>query len=785
VTAGAAGLVAGVFAAAEGPVWPWPLGIVATLACIAGLIAYRRVAALAAVALVGAFFFAGAIYWKARESGPPGDALARDAARQPENVAYELEGRVTVADVWLPGRDYLLAQLGVERATRGGRTFEISGETLLRWSEPEFGLRVGDRVRVRGELSLVLAHVNPGIAGPESYYRLRGVHTSMRISGAAPIALVSHAPWYDAPGVLSRFRESLARRLSNVIPESTLPFVLTVWLGDRRQLDSELYEAFIESGTAHILSVSGLHIAIIFASLRVLAQIAVRRRRIRLVVLLVSVAGVVMMTGAQVPTIRAALMIAIYLAAEWFEREPDAPTALAIAAALFVVHDPKVLYDVAFQLSFLSVASLLLFDGTISDAMGRVPYAVRKAISATLAVQLLPLPVAVRAFYVLPLAAPLVNLVVIPLTTVVLWLGFLTSVCVFVLPPAAPLFGYALHPFVQAVLWIVSAATDTGRAHVQVASPATPALFAYAVAVIAAVVATRSPARKRIVWMSAAAMAAVACIVLWTPVRPAPEITVLDVGHGDSIFVRAPGGKTMLVDAGQRSEYVDEGRRTVAPFLWANHETHLDVLMVTHPDSDHIGGAKYILEKFRVGSLVLGPTPFPGTLEDELIATCERRGVPVVRVAKGNSFALGRARVEVMHPPSSMPPDTSENDSSLVARVTWPGISVLLTGDIERTSEEGIIADGPAALVLKVPHHGSITSSSEAFIDAVHPSVAVISVAERGRQMSLSLDVVDRYRQRGIEVFRTDIVGGVRIRPREGRLRIEPARIQRGYILRE
>jgi competence protein ComEC len=262
-------------------------------------------------------------------------------------------------------------------------------------------------------------------------------------------------------------------------------------------------------------------------------------------------------------------------------------------------------------------------------------------------------------------------------------------------------------------------------------------------------------------------------------------MTVLDVGHGDAIFVRAPGGATMLVDAGNRYKSFDIGRRAVAPFLWANHETRLDALLITHPDSDHIGGAKYIMENFRVGVLVLGPKAFLGTMEDELVALCEEKHVPVHRMARGDHFKLGGATVEVLHPPRESPPEEKENNLSLSARVSWPGFSALLPGDVESWGEAQLEQAGPAAMVLKVPHHGSPTSSSPAFIEAVNPKIAIVSVGPRGRSTVVKPEVIERYRARGTTALRTDIVGGVRILPSPAGLYIEAARIQRGYVVRE
>jgi len=563
--------------------------------------------------------------------------------------------------------------------------------------------------------------------------------------------------------------------------------VLTIWLGDRRRLDADAYQVFIDSGTAHVLAVSGAHVSLMFVTLGLLlpAGAGLRRMRVRALVMLVVIAAFVVVTGARVSSMRAAIMVAVYLSADWFGRERDAPTALSISGIGFLLYEPNLLFDVGFQLSFLSVASILLFSDGFANVLAIVPerYGLRQGAAATLAVQLLPLPLAIRAFHVLPAIAPFSNLIVVPVTAVLLWVGFVASVCALVFPPAAVLFGQALHLLAQIVLWVAERSASQRFGHWNVAAPAPLAMALYGAGMVALRACVASPqARGLSALACVAAMAGSA--VLWTPFSPRPEMTVLDVGHGDSIFVRAPGGRTMVVDAGNRSEFVDLGKRAVAPFLWANHETKIDLVLVTHPDADHIGGAKYLIEHFRVGALVLGPKPFPGTLEDELIAVCETRGVPVQRAARGDRFTLGRARVEVLHPPRDAT-DLAENERSLVVRVSWTGFSALLTGDIESAAEAQLADLNVAAQVLKVPHHGSGTSSSRGFIAAVRPEIAIVSVGPRGRTTVVKPEVIARYQDAGIDVFRTDIVGGVRIRPRRDGLHIEAARVQRGYVMRD
>lgn len=745
----------------------------------------RRRPRYAAFALIALFAALALLLWNVRHASAPGDPLARYAAANPETIPYTLAGRVERPDVWLSDQDYTSFVLRCDSVAARGQHLALEGGVLVRWSRLDGAPPIypGDRVRVEGPLTLSLTRINPGTPSPEDYYRRHGVHTAMRVYGPDAVELLDHASWYNPAHLLARFRGHVARSLEEVVPHASLPLVLTVWLGDRNRIDPDVYATFLESGTAHILAVSGVHTGIIFASLAFFLRLVITRKRLRILIILAAVFAFALFAGARVSSLRAAIMIALYLTAGWFDREPDAPTALSLAAILFLLHNPDVLFDIGFQLSFVSIGSILLFSDPLYARLTALPMPLREGAASTLAVQLLPLPVALRAFHVLPLAAPLVNLLVIPLLGVLLWLAFITSALTLVFRPVALLFAYALHPVAQAIHFLARSVADT-PAHAYLPAPSTGAIAAYALFALALYFALAGR-RARVTWGAAAATAFFVAVAVWRPMHLPAEVTVLDVGHGDAIFIRAPGGGTMLVDAGDSSPFTDYGRRYVAPYLWNNYETHLDVLLVTHPDRDHIGGARYILEHIPVGAVILGPMPFTGTLEDALIATCRGRGVPVHRLGKGDSFWLGDARVDVLHPARGEAVAADRNDNSLTVRVAWPGFSILLPGDLEAAGELAALPNLSAATVLKVPHHGSGTSSTDPFLDAVRPSVAIVSVGPRGQSTVLDPSVVARYTARGIPLLRTDRLGGIRIRPDGAGLRIHAARPERGYLTRD
>jgi competence protein ComEC len=269
---------------------------------------------------------------------------------------------------------------------------------------------------------------------------------------------------------------------------------------------------------------------------------------------------------------------------------------------------------------------------------------------------------------------------------------------------------------------------------------------------------------------------------LWQPLAPQPRVVFLDVGHGDATFVRSPDGTTLLVDGGDSNNVVDSGQRIVAPFLWSNHVKRLDYVALSHADRDHAGGLFYILHHFPVREFWLSAIPTDRPLERELLDLCARRGVAVRRLHAGEKVDMGGATVEVLHPPSDWPNAEVVNDLSLVLRVTWKGVRILLPGDVETAAETALSRTDCRADILKAPHHGSRTSSSEPLIEAVRPKHCIISTGGTSGREPADEGVLRRYAARGIHIWRTDLLGGIQLTPIGAGIRIESTRKLPGYL---
>lgn len=265
-----------------------------------------------------------------------------------------------------------------------------------------------------------------------------------------------------------------------------------------------------------------------------------------------------------------------------------------------------------------------------------------------------------------------------------------------------------------------------------------------------------------------AALSLAALFVWWQVLTTAPHlvVTFLDVGQGDCAVIQTPGGHVVVVDTGGWTPEDDHGRRTLVPFLRAQGIHCVDALVLTHPDDDHIGGATTLMERIPVRWLLVSGLPSDSATYGEVLATARRRGVRLATLRRGQflQFSDG-VLAEVLHPPAGGLPllEHADNNGSIVLRIRWENTSFLLPGDAEAEAEAAMLVSGLdlRADVLKLGHHGSATSSTEAFLHAVQPQVAIVSAGRRNPFGHPHPDVLARLEARKIRIFRTDRDGGI------------------------
>ncbi len=568
------------------------------------------------------------------------------------------------------------------------------------------------------------------------------------------------------PGPLARWRTRVAASLDHRFGPDA-PIVRALLIADTRGLDPALRERYADAGLVHLLSISGLHVAIVGGALLLLFQ-AARLPVASATIAAVAVTGLyVLAIGAPPPAVRSATLF-VAVSVSRLRQRPVSPWGSFALGAMAPLIDPRTVLDLGWQLSVTGYAAVI----ASGRAARRLPESWR-GWRATVARELLTGAVATLAtaplvawhFGRLSLIAPLSNIAAGPVITLLQP----TLFAAMLVPPwlGGAFLADAARPLLRAMDGVAAAAAAVPGASLTVAPTAIAALLA-AVAVGAMLVACWARHWVRPATVGLAAVAAVA----WLPSKAltlgtAAELHVIDVGQGDAIALRTPRGRWVVVDAGRSWKSGDAGRSTVIPYL-RRLGGEVALLVLTHPHADHIGGAGSLIEALHPPEVRDAAFVEPSGLYRDLLATAAREGTRWQRVRPGEVTELDGLKLEFLAPDSAWTASLRDpNEASTVIRVRHGAISFLLTGDAERGEEQWLLEHDRGSLaadVLKVGHHGSSTSSTDPFLAAVGARVAVVSLGSANTYGHPDPEVMRRLAERGATVLRTDQLGTIILR---------------------
>jgi competence protein ComEC len=701
-----------------------------------------------------AFAAAGVLAAAAVDAGVNGDS---PSVPPPSAGAAEvLEGRVASVPERLRERTRFVLR-------------ERSGRLVMVLAPPcAWPLAWGDEVRVAAVVLAPDGARNPGGRDPAALLAARGI-ASVASARMPPARLAHPSPlsW------LEEGRSRLAAAAGRALPPREAALVRAIGAGDRSALDPATEEAFGRSGLAHLLSVSGLHLAVValgaWRGLRALllridavaARVDARRAAAALALPLAGLYALA--TGADVPVVRSALAAGLGFAGVLLDREAGALPAMALGLLAVLAAEPGALHDVSLQLSFASVAGLALLTRPVRQALpwrpapgraGRAAEAVLASLAASLAAAMATAPLVALHFRRVSLLSPAANLVGVPVGSALTLSSAGAAVAAALWPPLALPFLWASWP----LAWLLLGASDLfaapGAAAVGLASPG-PLGVAASWLGLAGAFALRGRGRRL-----ACALLAVAGMAAAGPLRALAaarrgllEVVFLSVGQGDATFLRLPDGAALLVDGGGDPRgRRDPGRRDVLPFLRDAGVRRLWLAAYSHPHADHLLGLASAVAELPA-ERVLGN----GRSGGEEMAAALARLPPATPLRRGEALERAGVRLASLAPPPGSEA-WSENDASLVLRVEHGKVAILLAGDVEEEGEEALLASGARleADVVKVPHHGSRTSSGERLVAATRPRFAVISVGRRNPFGFPAREVEERWRAAGAQVLRTD-----------------------------
>ena len=732
--------------------WWMLLAVVVLLRCTA-LLSRPRLGAIALwIGWGGAF---AAWHHVTRDiSSPDVEAYLNEEPSRP----IQLEARV-IRPSWVQQRlaDHKLSTLAVlDRASMLAddlRRKPISGRIRLVVDAPDLDLPAGAVLRVVGRMSLPATAGNPGGFDFREWLRRQRVVAILRVETIEAIQIVDFAPaWSER---LQNQRRDLRNRAVAMLQSSTGPETAQVaealLLGSRQQMPDELREAFMESGTLHVLAISGVNVGVIWLGLvRACRMIGISLRQTGWTV----IAGLLLyvwLTDANPPIVRAVAVAIVFQLAELLHRQVNSLQGMSLALLVMLLGNPQDLFHPGAQLSFLSVSALSAAHrwwNTWSAAhqedelsTGGLKHWVRwiwrgflAANVSTGTVWLVTSPLIAWRFHLVSFAGFVLNVLMGPLVCLLLWSGYLWLVCAALSPTLSVIPLRVFESMLLALIWLTKQAAALQCSHVYVAGPPLWWVIGYYSMIACGALWQRRAVWKRVGhgllgWMNVG----LAWTLLASAAPPGLVCEVLSVGHGLAVVTHCPNGRTLVYDAGSLIGG-DVAAEAVCGSLWRHGERHVDAMIVSHADVDHCNGVPTLADRSSPGTLLVHRTflDFSQEAVTQVVESWSQRGGRCGLVAAGDRLALDpEVKVEIWHPSAEFS-GSRDNVNSLVVSVEYAGRRILLTGDLERDGLSTLLSlPRQPADVLIAPHHGSKAANPPEWGAWANPSWIAISASDR------------------------------------------------------
>lgn len=677
------------------------------------------------------------------------------------------------------GGQKLLFILSAERLKIEGLWHSVSGKVKVSIfgvarGEPRqrrdetLSYRYGNEVALEGIISLPKPATNPGQFDYRQYLYEQNIYATFKVKSNDGHILIAER----GTPVLKfcyRIRAKLKRLLEEYLTEDGWGLMYAILLGERSGIEQDLKEYFIKTGTVHILAISGLHIGIVaFILCTVFNALRIPRKATLLLTIIILVIYAAL-TGANAPVMRSTIMISVFFAGILINREADILNSLGLAALLILLVKPNQIFEPGFQLSFLSVGSIIYLMPRINPLLKRLGLnrylsnAVSMSISAWLGI----LPLVSYYFNIVSPIALIANLIVVPLLGIVIASGISLLIVCFILKPClCIIFANTTSFLTLSLTKLASLFSFIPFAYFRVPKPSMFTICAYYALLLVVFEYRRlrlSKARLLIILIGAINIFLLAGI--FAKIDNRLKVTFLDVGHGDCIFIEFPRKGTILIDGGRR----DIGRNVIAPFLWNKGIRRIDIVVATHPEADHIAGLLYVLDNFDVG-LCIDNGMYDNTgLFIEYLKTVKKKAIPRF-ISRGEHIIKGipGCKIELLHPPKGLLRNTESdfNNNSIVLKLTVRDRALLMCGDIEEEGLRSLLGkkDALKADIIKVPHHGSaLNEIGRLFFNIVRPKIAVISVEDDDRFNLPHTSTINALKDSGAIVYATADYGAIEI----------------------
>lgn len=677
--------------------------------------------------------------------------------------------------------DSVQLRLASETIFVNGETAETSGLVLVETSRGA-EVQYGDRIRATGRLAVPATWDNFSYA---DYLGRQGVFTIVQNAG---VEVVGSGYGHALHAALIKLSETVKRSISSAIPEPQSGLLTGILLGDEDGISPAMKDAFSRVGAAHVVAISGFNMVVISGIIvRVLSGFFQRNKAVVTLNTLSVIAVYALLVGASPGILRAALMSGLLIVGSQLKRKTFVPTSLAFAVLLLSLHDPNVILDIGFQLSFLAVLGLSLFVDPLSTSFRRLldkflPAAAANAVHrflnepliVSVAAHIATMPLIILYFGRLSIVALPVNVLIVPAQPAVLLLGMAAAVAHAFIPALGMLIFWADLVFVSWTIAVVRFFAELPFAELIVDLDGRLIQAFYLLLFGGAMLHAARPLiwqklqdtiKRSSVYFSLCATAIVLLVLMGAKSLSRADghlhVWLLDLGHSNAVLMQTPGGAQVLVDGGRFPSRLLTAIGDRMPF----YDREIELLVITHPDAWDIAALNSVLDRYAVGAVLYHGQVNRDHDVDSIFEQLRRKDIPIVEVKAGYKLEFSdQSAIEVLHPQSKPKITDRLNDHMLALRVSYKDVSFLLTSDLSAAGQREMLASGFAkpTTVLQIPQHGTARAIDDAFLSAVQPQIALLQSDVANRRGDPDPDTLAKFNE--TDLFRTDEHGAIHLR---------------------
>ncbi|MEH7223186.1 DNA internalization-related competence protein ComEC/Rec2 [Bacillus sp. JJ1566] len=631
-------------------------------------------------------------------------------------------------------------------------------------------LQMGLVCTFKGTLKEPQGSRNPHSFDYQKYLYTQGIHWIFEVNIITPEKCDPQEKWSMSRWLL-KIRETGIRQIDSHFEGSTAGIIQALIYGERMNIETDIVNSYQSLGLIHLLAISGIHVSLMTGMFYFLCIRFGLTRESTAILLLCLLPAYILIAGGSPSVIRSVLMCMLLFATILWWKKASMLDVISFVFIMMLAFNPYFLFNVGFQLSFMVSGSLILSSRVIFKHYSN---AIASLFAVSFLSQIASLPILLFHFFEFSLLSLPLNMLYVPLySVIILPFALFTVFLLGIFEPIGQIFAAILSWMMEFLNQVTVWVSQSSFSVLTLGKPGLILMILYCGTIFYFLVCWE----KKKVLLQRALLLPIGVLMLHVIlpyINPYGEVTMIDVGQGDSIYIELPFRKGVyLIDTGGTIQFEQEEWRKrrkefstaeiIIPYLKSRGVRSLDKLIITHGDQDHIGGAKSLVEKINIKEIVLGKNKKDAIQETELKKIATKKGIRINQVERGQKWKEGDHTFYILAPKGN---ELEENNNSVVIYTKLGGLNWLFTGDIEKNEELNLIKTYKNLRidVLKVGHHGSKTSSTKAFIQFLNPKIALIPVGVNNRFNHPHPDVINLFKEEKIRVFRTDKDGAIQYR---------------------